>query len=87
MAEKVFKNSIKVEITDKGGHSFTVNDAEIAGVGSSVYAQLLAEPGVIFQTGDNTMTYIPFCSVCHAEITTTREETDAPEDETCKEEA
>ena len=82
-ARKIIKNSIKVEINCVGGHSFTVDDAELTGAGTALYAQLAGADGVLFATGEDTAVFMPYCSICHAEITTTVTEEDAPEDTTC----
>lgn len=76
------KPLISVEITLlSGGDAITAADTATSGVGSAVYAALLAGNDLHFNNGDEYI--IPFHAVAYAVVTRTTETVEKPADDLC----
>lgn len=83
---KVQKTMLEVKVVDMGGHEFTVTDTAEAKAGSLAFQKFMAMEIVpIKGQEEGQMTYVPFESVDHVEVTRTTEETEVTDD-TCVEE-
>lgn len=76
------KQLVKAVITTFGNYTVTADDATLPGQGTAAYGAVQTKTDVQLKDG-NTIKYIPYAAIDHAEITLSMTTVADPQDDTC----